>query len=296
MKEETSYLLFESGLAAHFFPCSEWYNKVLLPINYIGSVIGSSTIMKNNLIALLLSIVLAAGSVVTAPAFAAETTAEEAVAVKEEKSLEEESLEEKSLEEEAPEEIEDADSGLTSDEESEEETIQTEAEEPAEEVIEEEQEADKSTEVQEESADIAVPEETADAEEAEDPAEEGVTSVEVTEIEEPAVIEEETISAEENESAQAGSVIDSGKCGNSAVWSLTGSSENFILTISGSGNMNNYDMQDFSDQTTAPWNTYRNVVKQVIIEEGITGIGSYAFYEFRRMAKRLFSWKRNTLS
>lgn len=146
--------------------------------------------MKKNAIALLLSIVLAAGSIGTALVFAAETTAEEAVAV----------------EEEVSEIINDADTGITADEITEEEAVQAKEKEP----VEEEQEAEESTEEQDESAEIVVPEEITYDEEMEDHADERENSADETENVESAVIEEETGSAEGKEAVEAGDVVDYG--------------------------------------------------------------------------------------
>lgn len=70
---------------------------------------------------------------------------------------------------------------------------------------------------------------------------------------------------------------DSGSCGTNANWSL----ENGVLTISGSGAMSNYSGWYGSGspgfETDAPWNAIRNNIKEIIIQEGITAIGSYSF-------------------
>lgn len=60
-----------------------------------------------------------------------------------------------------------------------------------------------------------------------------------------------------------------GKDGGSLRWSL---SDNGVLTISGSG-----EMQDFGIENEAPWSE-SIVVTKVVVEEGITGIGECAFY------------------
>ena len=122
--------------------------------------------MKKNAIAVLLSFVLAAGSIGTAPVCAAETTAKEAANVEEAVDVEEE----ESIEEEVPEKIENADIGLTVPGD---EAVQAEEEEP----VEEGQEAEGSAEERGESDDIVVPEEAAeveeDVEEEEDPVDAG---------------------------------------------------------------------------------------------------------------------------
>lgn len=64
-------------------------------------------------------------------------------------------------------------------------------------------------------------------------------------------------------------VIASGECGTNANWELT---DNGVLTIRGEG-----AMPDFS-AGSAPWYEQRNEIKEVVIENGITSIGRYAFY------------------
>lgn len=59
-----------------------------------------------------------------------------------------------------------------------------------------------------------------------------------------------------------------GTCGDNATWSYS----NGTLTISGTGPMYNYG------QGNTPWKDYRSSIQQVVIEDGITGIGAYAFY------------------
>ena len=66
--------------------------------------------------------------------------------------------------------------------------------------------------------------------------------------------------------------IDSGTCGDNLTWDLTDS----ILTISGTGPMRDFD----SSVSGAPWyRSYRTLIKAVIIENGCTSIGDYAFNE-----------------
>lgn len=62
----------------------------------------------------------------------------------------------------------------------------------------------------------------------------------------------------------------SGTCGESAVWNL---SDNGILTISGSG-----AISDYSKLKPAPWSIVSSLIKHVVLEEGITGIGDYSFF------------------
>jgi len=60
----------------------------------------------------------------------------------------------------------------------------------------------------------------------------------------------------------------SGTCGENLTWNLTGR----VLTISGTGAMTNY-----SDSNHAPWYDNRSSITSVIIEDGVTSIGSSAF-------------------
>ena len=64
----------------------------------------------------------------------------------------------------------------------------------------------------------------------------------------------------------------SGTCGDNLTWNLTGDG---VLTISGTGAMSNYT----SSSPRAPWYSNRSSIKSVVIEEGVTSIGEYAFYE-----------------
>ncbi len=63
------------------------------------------------------------------------------------------------------------------------------------------------------------------------------------------------------------SLLTSGSCGESVTWKLY---EGGLLKISGSGDI-------ASDESYSPWNDYKDDIKRVVIEDGITGIGEYAF-------------------
>ncbi|MDE6671560.1 MAG: leucine-rich repeat protein [Ruminococcus sp.] len=65
---------------------------------------------------------------------------------------------------------------------------------------------------------------------------------------------------------QAPAINQSGICGDNLTWKL----ENNTLTISGMGNM--YDYEDYPE-----WYYYRNDIKNIIIENGVTSIGRIAF-------------------
>lgn len=66
----------------------------------------------------------------------------------------------------------------------------------------------------------------------------------------------------------------SGTCGASANWSFD--TETGVLTISGTGAMTDYVK---SELATTPWYEYRNQVKAIVIADGITNVGTYAFSE-----------------
>lgn len=79
-------------------------------------------------------------------------------------------------------------------------------------------------------------------------------------------------------------VLYSGKCGTTATYSLT---EDGVLTVSGTGNIGvswsafDKEGKDYGDSYTR-WN---NIVKKVVIEEGITGITQNTFANFLAMTE-----------
>lgn len=79
------------------------------------------------------------------------------------------------------------------------------------------------------------------------------------------------------------SATESGTCGDNLTWTLD---DNGTLTISGTGNMENYKFKKSvsGNQSTSPWNDYRGQIENVIIEKGITNIGDYAFYDCQKLA------------
>ena len=70
----------------------------------------------------------------------------------------------------------------------------------------------------------------------------------------------------------------SGQCGDNVYWSYD--TETATLTISGTGWMYDYSDSYYNGTwaTSAPWGQYYNQMKTVIIEDGVTSIGDYAFY------------------
>ena len=63
-----------------------------------------------------------------------------------------------------------------------------------------------------------------------------------------------------------------GTCGDNLTWKVD--DDTGILTISGTGAMANYTKNSHS-----PWYWYFESIRSVIIENGVTSIGTYAFYD-----------------
>lgn len=64
-------------------------------------------------------------------------------------------------------------------------------------------------------------------------------------------------------------IVDSGTCGKNLTWKLD---HEGVLTISGTGAMTSW-----TSSLPAPWHSNRSKVKKVIISNGVTSIGEYAF-------------------
>lgn len=64
----------------------------------------------------------------------------------------------------------------------------------------------------------------------------------------------------------------SGQCGNNLTWTL----DNGVLTISGTGAMNNFTYKS-DDSSDCPWHGVRYALKKIVVEDGVTSIGSCAF-------------------
>ena len=90
-----------------------------------------------------------------------------------------------------------------------------------------------------------------------------------------------------------GDVVPHGTCGENVTWKLT---EDGSLTISGSGEMENYEWGD------APWARQKDSIRNVVIEDGVTSIGTRAFKSceslesvilpdgLNSIGKRAFAW------
>lgn len=72
----------------------------------------------------------------------------------------------------------------------------------------------------------------------------------------------------------ASNIVDSGKCGENATWTLD---DNGVLTISGKGKTASYYNEGPVDDGFSPF--YENTnIKSVVVESGITEIGEYTFH------------------
>lgn len=70
-------------------------------------------------------------------------------------------------------------------------------------------------------------------------------------------------------------IVDSGTCGEMVTWTLYDDGE---LRISGTGSMKDYPMY------SPPWySSYRNQIISVVIDDGVTSVGTYAFSECRAL-------------
>lgn len=70
----------------------------------------------------------------------------------------------------------------------------------------------------------------------------------------------------------AATTVNSGTCGTNLTWTLT---DDGILTISGTGNMTNFNMN--YTNTMPPWWNDKGSITSIVIEDGVTSIGNQAF-------------------
>lgn len=70
-----------------------------------------------------------------------------------------------------------------------------------------------------------------------------------------------------------GDIFPNGSCGDDLTWTL----QKGKLVISGEGAMSDYEYSNSA--TNSPWSTYRTSITDVIIENGVSSIGNYAFYD-----------------
>ena len=73
-------------------------------------------------------------------------------------------------------------------------------------------------------------------------------------------------------------------CGDCCKWIFDEKTK--TLFIRGSGAMNNYEQKN--GIATTPWTFHRNVVERIVISDGITSIGDYAFFNFSSVKLLIF--------
>lgn len=83
---------------------------------------------------------------------------------------------------------------------------------------------------------------------------------------------------EPEETEPAEDVIVSGACGQEAKWTLNETTG--VMAIFGTGIMNNY-----SSDSLAPWSESADKIKTLVVEDGITRLGSYAFFGCKNLTK-----------
>ena len=79
--------------------------------------------------------------------------------------------------------------------------------------------------------------------------------------------------------AATGAWAESGKCGPNVHWTLEGGK----MTISGTGAMTSWQ-----NANKVPWNNYKSQIRSVVIGDGVTSIGEYAFEECMNIASVSF--------
>lgn len=67
-----------------------------------------------------------------------------------------------------------------------------------------------------------------------------------------------------------------GVCGENLRWTLTNDN---TLVISGTGKMDYYEEFDY------PWYIYNSIIKEVVLEDGVTSVGEYAFTQYNKIEK-----------
>lgn len=116
--------------------------------------------------------------------------------------------------------------------------------------------------------------ETAETEKNSETEKESALSEEESSLESDISVDEsEEVEEEVAESTNEISLSDTQYCGENCTWVLNDG----VLTISGTGAMTDYA------HTKTPWYSYKNTITSVIVEEGVTTIGTQAFRDFSNL-------------
>lgn len=73
--------------------------------------------------------------------------------------------------------------------------------------------------------------------------------------------------------------IAKGSCGTNVKWSL----DDETLTISGEGEMNDFTNPTYASATTPSWTPYKKYIKHLVVKDGVTKIGDFAFYDYEEL-------------
>lgn len=82
--------------------------------------------------------------------------------------------------------------------------------------------------------------------------------------------------------AEAEVELDSGSCGTDVTWTLDTSG---VLTISGTGDIDDYILYDPNSLKYPPWDEWWNFIKSVVIEDGVTSVSDWAFFNLSSLTK-----------
>ena len=72
-----------------------------------------------------------------------------------------------------------------------------------------------------------------------------------------------------------------GSCGSGVTWTLSGETLTISKTGSGTGDMFDFYYSYYKEYnvfTNQPWHDYQKTIRTIIVKEGVTSIGDYAFY------------------
>lgn len=75
--------------------------------------------------------------------------------------------------------------------------------------------------------------------------------------------------------SKADTIVQQGTCGTNVTWTLDKEGK---LTVTGTGDMKNYDYVK-----AVPWYQYADQIKSIVVENGVTSVGAYAFYGLKNM-------------
>ena len=89
-------------------------------------------------------------------------------------------------------------------------------------------------------------------------------------------------------------IFNNGSCGDDLTWILDENTA--TLTISGTGDMWDYDSYGSGEREEAPWVPRNDLIRKIILEEGVTGIGSYAFHKCTNVEQILLPESLTTIS